>query len=176
MKSYPKAYVAYLVEFHTTRDFFECHELLEEYWKEHPGDGHGDIWIGLIQLAVGQYHERRGNLKGAAKMYAQSFEKLSGADLGTIGLHKEALLLALQLRQAISENGISAYEDIHLQLSDDQLLQNCLMECRQRSLNWGSPSPLQNEEIIHRHKLRDRSEVLSARAAALQAKNKGNGH
>lgn len=33
---YPEAYVAFLHEFHTTRDYFECHEILEEYWKEDP--------------------------------------------------------------------------------------------------------------------------------------------
>ena len=35
---YPEAFISYLIEFHATRDYFECHELLEEYWKAHPGD------------------------------------------------------------------------------------------------------------------------------------------
>ena len=31
---YPEAYIEYLMYFHGNRDYFECHEVLEEYWKE----------------------------------------------------------------------------------------------------------------------------------------------
>ncbi len=31
---YPNAYLDYLVYFHGHRDYFECHEVLEEYWKK----------------------------------------------------------------------------------------------------------------------------------------------
>lgn len=31
---YPEAYIEYLAEFHGSRDYFECHELLEEHWKK----------------------------------------------------------------------------------------------------------------------------------------------
>lgn len=31
---YPAEYLEYLVYFHADRDYFECHEILEEYWKE----------------------------------------------------------------------------------------------------------------------------------------------
>jgi predicted metal-dependent hydrolase len=30
---YPQAYVAYLAEFYGSRNFFECHEIMEEYWN-----------------------------------------------------------------------------------------------------------------------------------------------
>lgn len=32
---YPTAYIKYLFHFHTDRDYFECHELLEEHWKQY---------------------------------------------------------------------------------------------------------------------------------------------
>ena len=31
---YSQAYIDYLVHFHGDRDYFECHELLEEHWKK----------------------------------------------------------------------------------------------------------------------------------------------
>ncbi|WP_260405419.1 DUF309 domain-containing protein, partial [Paenibacillus sp. 598K] len=66
IRIYPDDYIQYLIEFHVTRDYFECHELLEEYWKEQPGDDpFYDTWVGLIQIAVSQYHHRRSNHRGA---------------------------------------------------------------------------------------------------------------
>ncbi len=61
---YPKAYIDYLVEFHATRDYFECHEILEEYWKEDPPKKRKRYWVGFIQLAVALYHHRRQNTAG----------------------------------------------------------------------------------------------------------------
>ncbi len=73
---YPKAYVAFLHEFHTTRDYFECHEILEEFWKEDPPDQRKKYWVGLIQLAVALYHQRRGNGKGAKRLISNSLHIL----------------------------------------------------------------------------------------------------
>lgn len=52
---YPKAYIEYLVHFHSDRDYFECHEILEEHWKQ---DGRNKGWLVLIQTAVAFYHYR----------------------------------------------------------------------------------------------------------------------
>ncbi|WP_231594302.1 DUF309 domain-containing protein [Paenibacillus algorifonticola] len=176
---YPDHYVSYLVEFHATRDFFECHELLEEYWKEHPADERALIWVGLIQLAVGQYHERRGNLAGAAKMYAQALGKLTAESLDSLGLDgakavvelEAALARAEKLEDAIS----SAYKDINLVIVDAQLQVLCEQECAERGLaqsKWGLPSEMADEALIHRHTLRDRSDVIAARAEAIAARKK----
>lgn len=175
MLNYPEAYIAYLVEFHATRDFFECHELLEHYWKEHPSDGRGETWVGLIQLAVGQYHERRGNLRGASKMYGQAIHRLGAARLDLLGIDKESLMAQLDCRLKIAGGGCIQYEDIQIHISDLHLLKLCELLCESRGLVWGSESPYHNDHIIHRHKLRDRSEVITAREAALQAKREGNG-
>ena len=56
-EAYPEAYIDFLVHFHGDRDWFECHERLEEYWKEHPDDPKSDTWVGLIQVAeIGRAH------------------------------------------------------------------------------------------------------------------------
>lgn len=171
---FPDAYIAYLVEFHATRDYFECHELLEEYWKEHAGDGRGEIWVGLIQTAVGQYHERRGNLRGAAKMYREAVRKLQPAQLEGLGLDRDDLIEQLETRRVASETGHSGYDDISLRLINMELIALCEERCREQGLTWGRSSRDVAEDVIHRHLKRDRTEVVEARAVALKARRTGN--
>lgn len=176
MRSFPASYIAYLVQFHATRDYFECHELLEEYWKEHPGDGLSELWVGLIQLAVGQYHERRGNRRGARRMYAESLKRLNEADLGAVGLGRDQLLDQLRVRlAAVYEEKETPYRDMNLPIEDTELMRLCEAECRKLGARWGAESSMDNEAVIHRHKLRDRSDVIAARAAALAEKRAGRG-
>lgn len=52
IKLYPKAYIDYLVYFHGLRDYFECHEVLEEHWKKDDKAERKKYWVGLIQIAV----------------------------------------------------------------------------------------------------------------------------
>ncbi|WP_460291943.1 DUF309 domain-containing protein, partial [Bacillus cereus] len=35
-KMYPTEYIQFLIHFHGDYDYFECHEILEEYWKTKP--------------------------------------------------------------------------------------------------------------------------------------------
>ncbi|MDQ0058064.1 DUF309 domain-containing protein [Paenibacillus harenae] len=174
MNNIPDSYVSFLVEFHATRDLFECHELLEEYWKEHPNDGMSDIWVGLIQLAVSLYHERRGNRKGAAMMLEQSRKRLSVSRLLPLGLDRERLIGLIDKRLvALAEReNAQPYEDMNLPIVSEEIARRCEEQCAKRGLAWGELSPLTNDALIHRHKLRDRSEVIQARQDSLQAKQK----
>jgi predicted metal-dependent hydrolase len=55
--------------------FFECHEAWEEVWKR--SDGEDKLFYqGIIQAAVAILHAQRGNLTGAASMYAKASSKL----------------------------------------------------------------------------------------------------
>jgi predicted metal-dependent hydrolase len=71
---YPKEYLQYLIHFHGNRDYFECHEILEEFWKKKDPRNKHSIWVGFIQLAVSNYHHRRGNFKGAQKTLKKALE------------------------------------------------------------------------------------------------------
>ncbi|RKJ17377.1 DUF309 domain-containing protein, partial [Butyricicoccus sp. 1XD8-22] len=52
-------FVQYFTYFNGNKDYFECHEVLEEYWKIlAPGDKKHPL-VGYIQLATGMYHWRR---------------------------------------------------------------------------------------------------------------------
>ena len=61
-------FVDYCAYFNGNQDYFECHEVLEEYWKEiAPGEKLHPL-VGYVQLATSMYHWRRGNFVGASRM------------------------------------------------------------------------------------------------------------
>lgn len=164
--NYPKEYVEYLIHFHGDRDFFECHEILEEYWKaqlirqEH--------WVALIQIAVGLYHHRRGNRSGSLKMLQSAARKITTSSALELGLDFEELILRISSRLLSIENG-DAYEDMNLPITDDSLLQECLGECAKRGWIWQARSSM-DDQLVHRHTLRDRSGVIQEREESLRGK------
>lgn len=182
MQTYPQEYIDYLIYFHTERDLFECHEVLEEYWKKMPECRFGTSWVGLIQVAVGLYHQRRGNLKGAAKMLASASNQLSETALNELGLDGENFLQSIQARSnQIQENPTLPYEDFNLPIKDLNLLRICLQTAEQKKLQWLKPSDLSNLQLLHKHTLRDRSEVIQEREnqyklRVLMRKAEGEGH
>lgn len=159
--------IRYLIQFHAVRDYFECHEILEEYWKAHPEDQHSHLYVALIQVAVGQYHERRGNRAGAEKMYESSIRKLKLSSLTPLGISSEDLLEQLDERLQATTLGLP-FEDIDMWITDNELLVTCIKQAEDVGLEWGAPSPKLDDSLIHRHKLRDRSAVIAERAAALK--------
>lgn len=172
MSFYPDAYIRFLAEFHGTRDYFECHELLEDYWKEHPGSDSG-LWHGLIQIAVGQYHLRRGNREGARKMLRSAWERLRREDLGQAGLDGPALLARLDDAAGRLEAGEPLpYLSWTLPIADESLLEAAREECARLEAGWcagGEPAAA----IVHRHRLRDRSEVILARRESIERRRPG---
>ena len=97
---YDPLYVAFLWHFNGDRDYFECHELLEDLWLQ---ENHDLLYQGLLQVAVGLYHHRNGNLGGAVKLLRQALTKLDlypadplGIDLGTLREECAAYLAGLQ--------------------------------------------------------------------------------
>lgn len=164
MTQYPEAYTDYLCYFHGARDYFECHEVMEEYWKEHPKDPARLTYVGLIQIAVGMYHSRRGNYAGAVKMLQSAANNLQSEDVRTLGL--DDVELQARIEQAWQTIGTENYlfEDMNLPISDPELLNLCLELCQLKGWNWQTPSPMSDEMIIHKHTRRDRSEVIEERA------------
>jgi predicted metal-dependent hydrolase len=57
--------------------FFECHETLEEVWRGTRGPAR-DFFQGLIQVSVGFYHLRNGNLRGGASQLERGLGHLAG--------------------------------------------------------------------------------------------------
>jgi len=69
---------AYLegVRLFNSREFFDCHDVLEELWSETIGE-ETLFYQGLIQAAVVLFHFENGNLGGARKMYESSRKLLA---------------------------------------------------------------------------------------------------
>lgn len=63
------------VELFNEREFFDCHEVLEDYWK-HQSAPEKQLTQGLIQIAVAYYHVLRGNRVGALKLLERGIPRV----------------------------------------------------------------------------------------------------
>ncbi|NEW06419.1 DUF309 domain-containing protein [Paenibacillus sp. SYP-B3998] len=175
MNQYPEAYTDYLLFFHAERDFFECHEVMEEFWKEHPNDVRSRTYVALIQIAVGLYHDRRGNRAGAVKMLQSAAQNADADHLASLGLDADKLQELLIDRWTRIQQSEHEYEDISLPIIDAELLAWCMKEAEQRGLTWLAPSPLHNEALIQKHTVRDRSDVIRERERQQQIRKEKGG-
>ena len=168
---YPNEYIDYLIHFHGDRDYFECHEILEDYWKKVDPKNKHSIWVGLILLAVSNYHHRRGNISGAKKTLSKSIQifKNNYEQIEHLGLNKKKFLLELEKRQTSLLKGCQ-YTSYIFPIMDTSLLTSCKDKCIQAGLNWCKDSDLSNSDIVHRHSSRDRSQVIHERLMALKTK------
>lgn len=164
---YPQAWIDYLVQFHGARDYFECHEILEEYWKEN--NQQEPIWISLIQFAVSLYHYRRGNLIGARRMMDRAIENANEHPTHTLGIDHERLLRLME-KVAMRCDKELPYEDVYIPLTNKTLIEKCKQRTAQLRLTWCAQSPMDNQEIIHKHKMRDRTQVIQERLSRLAQK------
>ncbi len=166
---YPKEYVSYLVHFHASRDYFECHEILEEYWKEVSPRERDSYWVGFIQIAVALYHYRRGNLIGARKTIrkAGNILQMKPAQISKLGIDYDELMKVIhELTERITLE--KAYQSVNLPISDERLIEACLTDCREAGYHWMKDSDMNDSLLINRHVLRDRSEVILERNKQLQ--------
>lgn len=169
---YPTAYLDYLIYFHIERDYFECHEILEEYWKEHDPKKRDSHWVGLIQIAVGLYHHRRGNVNGAIRMYtkARSILEKNTVQLQQLGLNKLDLIKQLDVQILRASDSDVRFDDIALPLSKD-VIHACQKRCETLGFEWKTKKDIPTE-LIHKHTLRDRTDVILERKRQLALKEK----
>lgn len=65
------------IELFNRREFFVCHEVLEELWR--PERGPRRLFLqGVIHLAVGFYHHQQRNQAGAERQLRKGLKKLAG--------------------------------------------------------------------------------------------------
>jgi predicted metal-dependent hydrolase len=91
LMGYSPLYVQFVYYFNVERDYFECHEVLEELWLE---EGRDPLYQGLLQVAVGLYHFRNDNLGGAIKLLTAAVEKLEGCKDIMLGINMASILAA----------------------------------------------------------------------------------
>ncbi|WP_135551204.1 DUF309 domain-containing protein [Paenibacillus cymbidii] len=169
MLPYPQAYLDYLHYFMYERDYFECHEVLEAYWKEHPNSPLRTVWVGLIQVAVGAYHHRRGNRAGALKMTASAAEKLTPEGLRELGIDAEPYLAQLNDRiEQLRRDPLAPYRAMSIPFADRELEAACLRRCGLAV--WPPADRRIADDLLHKHTRRDRSMVIGERRSSLLAK------
>jgi predicted metal-dependent hydrolase len=71
--NYSYLYLLFMYYFNVKRDYYECHDVMEELWLEERRD---KFYQGLLQVAVGLYHFRWNNLKGSVLLFEGAVEKL----------------------------------------------------------------------------------------------------
>ena len=144
-------FIHYTLLFECHADYFECHEVLEEAWQAGNREHHG--YAALIQYAVIHYHLRRENVVGAKKSLSRLKQKI---DVATP--HLEALGIDIDsFRAHLDEWPLQA----RLPLMSD-------VRAQVDALKTTFPeTELTFEELVHRHLLRDRTDVITERELAL---------
>lgn len=121
MRGYEGLYVEFIYYFNVERDYFECHEVMEELWLE---EGRSPVFQGLLQIAVGLYHYRNGNVSGSIKLFSQGINKLQdqpevlyGIRLGK--LVEDARLYVRRLERLAQEP--FPFYDLDIEIADPAL-------------------------------------------------------
>lgn len=150
---FAQQYLDYLYEFHMARDYFECHEVMESYWKEqasYPSKTTAEV--ALLQLSVGLYHWRRGNFSGALYELKRVVENLEHSLKDLVEVYD---LVGLDFAEDMSDlvylvDTRQDYYDYNLPLGEHVLSAYC--ESFELSKhNWQAPSPMEDDAIIHHH-------------------------
>ncbi len=149
-------FIDYCAFFNGNQDFFECHEVLEEYWKDiAPGDKKHPL-VGYVQLATGFYHWRRDNYTGAERMLEKAFSNFQH-NIGHIFFNEidyDKLLIQLSDALAAVQMGKS-FQAFQLPLSPTlRQLTNARIQLLPIS---------DSNYLLHKHMLRDRSHILAER-------------
>jgi hypothetical protein len=83
-----------VAEFNAWR-FYDCHETLEDAWRELGGKGEpgsvADFYQGIIKAAAGFHHLLRGNRKGAINLLRDSLRLLGPFRPGYLGVEVNGL-------------------------------------------------------------------------------------
>jgi predicted metal-dependent hydrolase len=84
-----------IAEFNNWR-FYDCHETLEDVWREVGSKGEegtlADFYQGIIKIAAGFHHVLRDNQKGAVNLLSDAFRLLEPYRPVTLGIDVERLL------------------------------------------------------------------------------------
>ncbi len=83
------------VELFNRREFFACHDVLEELWSETLDDDR-TFYQGLIHAAVALFHFEEGNLGGARKMFRSARAYLAPYAPAHAGLQVAEFLAAFE--------------------------------------------------------------------------------
>lgn len=83
-----------IAEFNAWR-FYDCHETLEDAWREIGGKGRADtfadLYQGIIKTAAGFHHLLRGNHKGTVNLLSDALRLLSPYEPAALGINVQEI-------------------------------------------------------------------------------------
>lgn len=150
-------FIDYCAYFNGNEDYFECHEVLEEYWKEIAPKEKLHPLVGYVQLATSMYHWRRANFNGATRMMSKAvlnFEQNRESEFFEYINFKQCLMVMKDKLQKMQAK--EPFLKFTLPLENEQLqllVQQKISTC----------TPMDSHFIFNKHMLRDRTEILEAR-------------
>lgn len=154
-------FAKFIIYFNENQDYFECHEELEEYWKSIPNTTKEHPLTSYILLATGMYHWRRGNAVGALRTLKKAMEKMAslteehqnfsdGIDFNDLRQNITSSIQAIEEGQAFTSFPIKVTStEIDLLIAEISPTMALL--------------PFGSDAVIHKHMLRDRSDILHMR-------------
>lgn len=77
------------------RRFFECHEVLEDIWREE-SDSIRYLYQGILQVGVGFHHLRNRNYRGATRLLADGIDKANRFRPACLGVDTTRLVIESQ--------------------------------------------------------------------------------
>ncbi|MFP3917636.1 DUF309 domain-containing protein [Lysinibacillus telephonicus] len=150
-------YVDYCTYFNGNQDYFECHEVLEEYWKLiSPGDKAHPL-VGYVQLATGMYHWRRNNTAGAMKILKKATNNFSNnhsspffefLDYDELYNHCETSIISIEKGEKFKPFSLTFTNEDFAALVNQKI---------------GELPTIPYDYLLNKHMLRDRTDILEAR-------------
>ncbi|GAV13292.1 DUF309 domain-containing protein [Paenibacillus sp. chi10] len=124
---YDRLYIQFIKLFNEERDYYQCHDVMEELWLE---EGRKPLLQGLLQVAVGLHHFQNGNRPGAIKLLTAALQKLDaypdiilGIDLQQLRNDSEETLD--ELRNC--DGSLPPFQNLTIRIVDKEL--GALIEC-----------------------------------------------
>lgn len=124
---YDRLYIQFIKLFNEERDYYQCHDVMEELWLE---EGRRPLLQGLLQVAVGLHHFQNGNRPGAIKLLTAALQKLDaypdiilGIDLQQLRNDSEETLDKL----CNCDASLPPFQDLTIRIVDKEL--GALIEC-----------------------------------------------
>lgn len=150
-------FVDYCSYFNGNQDYFECHEVLEEYWKMIAPRNKKHPLVGYIQLATGMYHYRRQNLIGALRILNKAYSNFKA--------NKNSIFFEYIDYDSLTDHCLKSIAKIKQDCPFDSFQLPIINEVL-KSLVDKKMVTRPNDSyyfLLNKHMLRDRSDILNAR-------------
>jgi uncharacterized protein len=101
------------IELFNAREFYECHEVLEDIWLAEP-ERIRTLYQGILQVGVAFYHLGRGNFRGATSLLETGITYLQAFTPACMGVDVQRLvegsIHAYAELQRLGKDGIGEFD------------------------------------------------------------------